>query len=274
MSETQEVAQEEADESSKEDIALAKASGWVTLDKWKGDEENWTNAAIFNQRGAVMHKNLKDKNERLERLAVERETQMSELNATLTDVKEHFKRSSEADRKKFDAEIADLIVKKEQAVEDGDLQQFKKVEKQIAVTEESKPPPQVPNKEVEPQQQPANKDVVDFIARNDWFNKDLTLANIARTHLDFVDINSPDETLSQKLKQVEVFIRDNYPKQAGNQNRKKPQAVEGVGEASLGVSNVATYGGLSSEAKKQCDRVVNSKAGTREEWLAIYNSEK
>ena len=247
--------------------AKARRMGWVPKEEFRGDHARWVDAEAFVRRGdeevpimrermAALHKRLETTDAELRRMV--RETRgLSEAayQKAREDLKaEQLRAVSNADPDAYSAADARL----------SKLDAARKVE----------PDP-------EPQQTP-DPAFAAWRSRNRWYDTDPRLQNVAVGLYSAIsqewgrDANTLDE---DRLAAVEAEVKKLYPDRfpASNGNGpaqvKRPNgvsAVEGGGIASRKVGK--TYADLPADAKAACDRFVNQKLLTKEDYVKEYFS--
>lgn len=248
----------------------AKTGGWTEKDSWKGKPESWIDAEKFNERGTWMHSVLKDKNKRLEEQNKNFGEQIADLSLTMNDIKEHHKRVLESERKKHTSKIKELEELKLEAVEAGDITEYKKIEKQIEVVGEEPPPP--PPEKKKPQKQDiADPEVQKFIDRNNWFLNNAVMADDARNFLGYLESTSQGKTLEVLLMETENHIKAKYQDMFTNPKRNQPQMVESNDVPAETHGEDVDYSNLPSADRAECDRTIKELKITKKEWLRLYN---
>lgn len=113
---------EPADDSAAEE-ALARARGWVTKDKWRGGpNHHWVDAAAFNR----MHERREP--ERLRRVV---EQLQSEAEAMRVEIEENRKFREEFSKSREQIHIDTLRAQRTQALRDGDVDAFDRIDREI-----------------------------------------------------------------------------------------------------------------------------------------------
>lgn len=104
-------------------VDKAKASGWKPLEEFEGDPDQWVDAKEFIGRAPLFEKNHKLKKE------------LNELKNTLHEVKTHISKVSQA---AYNKAVADLTAQRDMAIDDGDKDQVKAIDKAIKEAESIK----------------------------------------------------------------------------------------------------------------------------------------
>lgn len=194
--------EEEPEEPSKQEKLENKAreGGWVPLEEWNGNPEEWVSAEVFNARGPLFEK-IKYSNDKVDRL----EKQI----ATLVEIN---KKTAENERKKA---LAELQGKKVQLMQEGDYEGVIKVEGEIEKTKEV--PKEEPKSELTPEQEQAKEKLTKWATDNKWYAENTKMKYYAdAAGQDYMDKHpkaSIDEILDYTVKEV----REQFPEQFGDQ---------------------------------------------------------
>lgn len=231
---------------------LSTVQGWRDRDEYSGDPENWTDAKTFYKKGMelnpMLRKSLRSVEEKLDQtksdFAIERDVLTRRL---------------DAQDKRFREELAQ---RERDAVENGDLKAYDNIQKerQAAVVEA----PVETNNFME---QPA---VQDFITRNDWYEADEDMTLVADNYSQKLAKRSPGLTAEQNLSRVEAHIKGKFPHKFENPKRKETLAVS-PGQRVKPKSNERTYESMPDEFKAGCDRAVQLKWSTKDEYVKNYH---
>lgn len=203
---------------------IARSRGWVPEGEFKGD--GWVPAEQYVERGYGR--------------ANELEKRLEEANQRLKAVDEHFQRTLENQQVEYEAKIAELKERRAKAVEEGDVDTFKKLDKQIDDTAAPK----------------SKSNVERWRKQNPWFGDNPRMTIEANNALGFfsdkygVDTDEMLEALTEHIKQL-------FPDHFANPNRNRETVNEGGSTKTTRKSN--GYSSLSTEEKQFCDLAVDSK---------------
>jgi len=117
--------QEQQQEQSNPLFDKAKASGWKPLEEFEGDPDQWVDAKEFIGRAPLFEKNHKLKKE------------VNELKNTLHEVKGYITKVSQA---AYNKAVADLTAQRDAAIDDGDKDQVRAIDKAMKEAESIKVP--------------------------------------------------------------------------------------------------------------------------------------
>jgi len=200
-------------------VEKASKTGWTNKEAWVEagkDPDEWVDAAEFVRRKPLfdrLHKQekaLKDKDARIEAIS------------------KHAAKVAEMTRKKT---IAELEAKRDQAVEVGDVDAFKKADKELKEVEQEYTP------EPAKQEQEIPVEVQEFAKKHEkWFEKDEDMTDYAIARAK----KYADQGLALKdsLPKVEEDVRRAFSHKFTNPNKEKPAAVG----ANSGERRPKTYG--------------------------------
>lgn len=251
---------------SRDYVAEAREIGWLPLEEFKGDPSKHVDAETFVRRGEEVLPLVKKQNATLRR--------------EIDDLKKLVKRLEKSEQNAYNAALADLRAKQEEAVETGDLDQFRETSKKIdALKEDIREEVGLVKGE-----DPIEQEEL-FIEANPWYAKgalasasevevlarlfaDRTARKWAREGL--ADTMAPSEFFA---KVAEVTEREFPQLKAKSPRVKPPSDVAGVTAAGSG-SKAKTGANLPLDAKAQAKRFyeqgVYKKAKSLTEALDIY----
>lgn len=223
---------------------IAREMGWSDKDKWRGDPDDWTDAATFLRSSAVVNKKLR---------------------AEIKDIKRSIDKTARAmAEEKFATMKAELEAKLDEAVEVGD----KKAAKQIGVE----------LARLDAKQSGAADDdgdlVEQFKADNSWWETDPEATALA------VGVSArlagEGKSVAEQLKAAEAAVRKRFPEHFEVQARRKPPAAvhepgsRGAGQRSGGTG----WNDLPADVQQQMERhfvrtgMVTDKALLAKNWFA------
>jgi hypothetical protein len=202
----------------------ARKQGWVPLDEFEGNHEDWTPADQFVKLGSPreMRRELKKTWKALEAEKAARQAERAEFAQRM----DRFERMNKAQRAKLYADIEAARVK---AVEEGDTERYKELnrqEAQLVQQEEEAPPPAKKQPDVDPT-------VEKWVNANPWFQKDRTLNAFANSvHLELLD-SEPGLDIEENLAKVREECVKRFPekfgKKASNGSAPRQASVESGG---------------------------------------------
>ncbi len=216
-------------------VEKAQKGGWTDKEAWVAagkDADEWIDAKEF-----VSRKPLYDQNRALKKALKDRDEKIEAVTKYASKVAENTRNKV----------LAELEAKKLQAVEIGDVDGYKAVEKEIEeVRKDDLPEPVTEKAEVLPDA------VTDFTKRNDkWFEKDkaMTVFMVESTR----EYTAAGKPLDEAIKLAEIDVKKEFAHKFVNPNKGKAAAV--------GSGNNETRGAVTTYADLD--------AGQRQVWSAL-----
>lgn len=224
----------------------AREQGWVPKDDFQGDEHKWVDAGEFIRRGELFKK--------IDQVSRTAKTAQQ----TLEQFKKHYARVQEIATANA---IKTLKDERKQAMVEGDFDRVEKIEDQIEVV---KTDLETTKKEIETTTEvpEVHPEVQDWIAKNDWYSKDLPMKAYADTIA--AQLGRQGVSGSALLKSVDQEIRKAFPAKFSNPNRERPSATEGSSTRSgRGKDSFE----LSDQETRIMNNLVSQKVMTKEEYI-------
>lgn len=225
---------------------LARSLGWRPQDEYTGPEDKWVDAEAFLK---VREENLaiaRDSNKRLTQVNRDLSKKLKRTEAVLEQVKNFEERA-------YQRALADLKAKQEQAVEDGDTDTFRKLDKEIDKLRDTRPKAEDKAPDVD-----TGEIFTEWLIDNPWYSSD----NLKQQYADlqFQKLGgvegydgSPEELLQE--------VTDRVSKRFGGKEEEKPapKKINPVGGAN-GMRQApkanATYASLNQEEKQMAQNMV------------------
>ena len=211
--------QQEEQKVSKEDEREAREMGWRPKEEWKGDADKWRPADEFVRRGREV---LPIVNARLRR---ENEAKDAEIARIRKESDERFTRLERMSRTALEKQRERLIhefeAKKEQAVEAGDKDFYRAVQKEERETlkrfdDAADEAGKKDDKSDKPGLPRSVQDTLDsWVADNQWFQSDPELNAVANSAHERLLREKPGLTLAQNLAEVRAYVEKRYPDKFG-----------------------------------------------------------
>jgi len=245
----------------------AKLQGWTPKEDFRGDPERWITAEQFVERADTMMPIMRAQNKKYEK-------QLSEIQQELKDQKKltkkmiaiHGKYSQET----YDSKIAEIKIQKSQAVEDGNVELYNKLEAQ----EEKITAPETIKVEEEDTKQKDSPIITKWKDENSqWYGKDEELteyADIIATKMGQKGHSYGEYEFCEAVKEK---VKKMFPDKFRNPNAR----------AGSGVDEPDTRGGedkknkkmswtdLDKDAKGQCAELMATIPGyTKEKYMKDY----
>jgi len=249
----------EENELDEETVALAKSMGWVEEVRFRGDKSNWVGADKFVEKG------MNDLPVLRERLRA----QSRKLNDMESDINQFKTHHEESLSREYQRAVKELEDKQLATVEDGDTDEYQKIQKQkqslaMAYTRNHPTSREAPGN-------PVYKDWKD--KNSEWFEKDAKMTSYANFASDYIAANN--EGLIGKpefLDEVDKMVRKEFPDKFENPARRNPNTVESGGRQNRSRGS-KSYTDLPAEAKAACDKFVRRGLITKEQYVQDYEWE-
>lgn len=273
----QQVSEAEGSEPDQKVIQEAVSQGWVSKDKFRGDEKDWVDADTFVKRGREILPILRKNNESLLKELNQTKENLKEFKQAADEFKKFQKETYDRKAKDLEGQIEQLKEARAQAISDGDGKRVNALDDAIdTVKEEAQQAKDSSTKVSEVKPTPNITNTIDpalqtWLDRNEWFGKDKRQTSIANAIGESIRQETPhligkafleklDEVLEEEIPHRFSKRTPNYTAESGS-NRPRPSA-------STGKHN---YNQLPPEAQQACDRFVKQKLMTREQYLQEYD---
>lgn len=249
------------------DDAESKAlrMGWRPKEEFKGDETKWVDAETFVKRGEEVLPFVQANNKALEKSLKEAQSRLAKAERTL---KEFGDFHTKTEQRMYAQAMRDLEARQAEAVEAGDVQAVRALNKEITDLVADATPDRSTNEHPNGWTADYASAVESFQEANPWFGADRTMTIFAKG-LD-EELAADGMEPKARLKEIARQARVEFPQKFENPNRRNAAAVEGGGNGRP-ASGGKTYANLPPEAKSQCDRFVKSIPGfTRDKFIQSY----
>ena len=277
MSEEQVVEGTEVDEAV---LNEATSQGWVSKDKFKGDEKDWVEAEVFVKRGREILPILRKNNENLLKELNHTKESLKEFKQAAEEFKKFQKDSYERKAKDFEIQIEQLKSARAQAISDGDGQRVNALDDAIDIAKEEvkSAKSSATTTEAKKFEVPATVDpeLQSWMDRNSWFGKDDMLTEQANAIGNVIRKRNPNVMGVEFLKKLDEALLEEFPHKLGKSSRSPNyQAESGAGRPRPGAGgNKHSYENLPSDAKAACDKFVKQGLMKREDYLRDFEWEQ
>jgi protein required for attachment to host cells len=247
----------------------AKLQGWTPKESFRGDPERWITAKEFVDRADNMMPILKSVNKKYEEklIALEKELK-DQKELTKKMIKIHGKYSKET----YDSKVAEIKLKKQQAVEDGDVELYKTLDDQ----QEKITAPEVVEIEEDTKQQD-HPEVARWKEENSkWYGQDQELTEYADIIADRMARKGHSYKEYEFCNSVKEKVMKMFPDKFKNPAASKGSGVDepGTRGTDTGKGKKKGWGDLDADAKAQCAELVATVPGyTKEKYLKDYYEE-
>jgi len=256
-------------------IREAEGQGWVTKDKYHGDEKDWVEADVFVKRGREILPILRKNNENLIRELNSTKEQLKEFRQTAEEFKTFQKESYERKIGEYKDQIDRLKESRAQAISDGDGQKVNALDDAIDTAKEAISEAKAATKDVAKTaiEAPSSIDptLQSWLSRNEWFGTDRRLTKQTNALGESLREEFPDLQGEAFLNKLDEVLKEEFPDKFGKGKRSAPSQVESGSGRGRSASSAHSYDNLPAEAKAACDRYVKQKLMTREAYVADYD---
>ena len=246
-------------------VDRARGMGHRSKEEWRGDPEKWVPADKYVERAETLMPIMKSQMGKYE-------NEISSLKATVESQKKTteklLKMGETVQQRAFDQAKRELTQKQVQAVTDGDVDKWQKLEDQ----KDNLPQPEVITAE-EPVESPVFNQ---WHTGNEWYLKDEDMTDFANLHAQKVTKQNPNMPYDQVLQTVETKIKETFPAKFENPNRAIPSVVDGGQNREIAPKvNGQSYNDLPADAKAMCTQNVSQGLyKTKEDWTKAYFEEE
>lgn len=236
------------------DLERAKSQGWKPKEEWKGDPGKWSDYKEFLRIGDEFMPVMRERSRKME-------TELSELRSTMRELvsmhREQTERAVQEAVEKLQKERSDAIL---EADIDKVHKYDEKIEKLRTKHEQDAPIPPKATREIE-----------EWAENNPWFadSEYPELRQLAIGVYEREGRRNPDKTDREILKVVTSEVKKRFPEHFSNPRRDEAASVEG-GSAPRKAKTSRGYDELPAEARAICDKLVKSKAMTKEQYVKDY----
>lgn len=236
----------------------ARSQGWVPLEEFRGDPNQWRDAKTFVERGEIIIPIMKERNEKLER----------KLHDMEGSVKELVEFSKKAEERAYQRARNDLEVKRLMAVENADTEAFREAERELDSLQKQKEAAAPARGFEEPPEMKAFRQT-----NGSWYDVDPDMTAEA----DALGIAYAKQGLpyGKILEKVQDRIKALHPAKFANARREQASAVEFSNDTGLPrKSSTKDYAHLPADAKAQCDKFIRDIRGfTKDDYVNNYEWE-
>jgi hypothetical protein len=275
---TPQVSQDVPD-SSNQVVDEARAQGWVDVDEFRGNKDDWVDAETFVRRGREIMPILRKNNEKLLKELNDAKRAAEEAREAAKEFREYQRELSDRKVKELQSQIEQLKQAKREAISSGDGDRVIAIDDAIDdIKMEQQQAQQDAKKKVESDR--TNEPALDpnlnaWLGRNEWFGKDVKMTSVANGVGEALRRERPDLVGTAFLEELDKELGDLFPEKLGKTKRQSP--FDGGVSSTTGGRPVGkgkrSYEALPSDAKQACDRFVKQGLMTREQYVSDYSWE-
>ena len=260
-------------------VQEAESQGWVSKERYRGNESDWVDAETFVKRGREILPILRKNNENLVKDLNATKEQLKEFREAAEEFKKFQKESYERKAQEYEQRIQDIKESRAQAISDGDGQKVNALDDALdQAKDELKGAKQAVKDADKAPTTPQIDTVIDpglqsWLDRNTWFGQDKRMTSIVNGIGESLRIEFPGLKGQPFLEKLDEVLAEDFPNKFGNEKKQIPNSrVESCsGRTSRSSGNSQTYDNLPPEAKTACDRFVKQKLMTREQYVADFD---
>ena len=227
----------------------ARAGGWVPLEEWQGDPEDWTDAKEFVKKGELCHKISGQSSE------------IKELKKAIGAFTEHHQKVKETE---FNRALEYLKQQKKAALEEGDADKLLQADDAIDILKQERQ--QEAEKAKQQNQTGPTPFFQSWVQQNSWYLQDPELRSFA----DDIGVGAY-QRVGGKIAEPELYalvrqrVMKAYPEKFRGQGS-KTSSVEGAGSNSKPIKSDSFR--LSEEEEKAMKTFVRQGIMTKEEYIS------
>lgn len=225
---------------------LAREMGWAPEDEWRGDPAKHVDAREFIKNGPeILRATLRRQDQKLDEVA---------------DTMKGMARAAKgAESRAYDKAVADLKSRQEEAVVDGDVEEFRRIDTELEGLDK-------PEDAARPAEGGSDPLFDSFQKDNEWYGNDYEKSEFADRIASHVGQKFQGEAFYAELTRA---VNEKFPA-AGNPKRRRPSSVEGGGETRVVKPKTKTYNDLPTEARAACDEFVDDGIMTKEDYVKDF----
>ncbi len=236
----------------------ARDMGWVPLEEFKGNPENWVEADIFVEKA---EKSLPIARGTIKRL----ESELAGLRQELKSLAKFHQGTAE---REYNRAMQDLKKQQISAAEVGDAEKVKELQTDIEVLSKQKTADLIPKD---------TEDVKDVVSQwmkdNPWYETDDEMADYAMR----MDVRLrnlyPDKPAREHMAMLTEKVKSKFPEKFGSNGKRNapPPSMEGTDRhAVTKQGGKHSYANLPTDAKTQCDKWVRDGLMTQDQYVKDY----
>jgi len=247
-------------------VEKARRMGWVPKEEFRGDPEKWVEAETFIERGENIMPVLKENYERLDKKF---EAQGNRLDKVTTSLEKLAAWHKDTAKRSYERALKDIKVNMRKAAEDGDVESYDHLEKQLDnVEKEVNQVGQDVGGGSDNQISPA---FPEWQRSNPWYNSDPDLTAFANAIGPEIAQTSGQIDDKQYFELIGERVRAAFPAKFTNTNQGNPDVVEGAGGGDGHVGVKKTWTDLPADAKQAyLENFANIPDFTKQKYAEDY----
>jgi len=237
--------------------AKAREAGWAPLSEWRGKEDDWVTAEVFNVKGELMSR-IQEQSSIINHM----KTKVSERDGVIQEMSALQQQLTE---RAYAEALRDLTARKKEAFEESNFEGLVEIDEEIENLKAAKP---------KPVEQPVEQDVgppaeiVEWLQKPEqsWYHTNDTLRGVAEGIAGVALQGNPDMSPTELIRHVDATIRKEMPQHFQNTGD-----VDDGGELSgsprRGKGKLPTFSSLTPEQQAVATRFERVGAMTKKEYI-------
>jgi len=247
----------------------ARGMGWVPQEEFRGDPDKWRPAEEYVSRADELMPIMKAQNRKYETTITNLQGDLKVQRETTEKI---LKMSEKVAQQAYDKAKTDLVSQQALAVKDGDMETWASLEQQKDKLEK---PEEIKIPEVGAVTNESNPAFLNWHQDNDWYMNDQDMTLYANA---FANANAdPNLPYQSVLDNTRKAVERAFPHKFQNPKRTTAAAVDSGSQLNAidpSKNKKNTYNDLPAEAKAQCNKLVDQKVITKEQYLKDYFEEE
>jgi hypothetical protein len=244
----------------------AKQFGWVPLEEFKGNPDDWRDADTFLRRGREINGFLRKDMEKLNSKLAQKDAELAEVRATIEEFKKYH---NDTEERAYKRALDDLKQQKKEAIAQGDGERVVEIDDEIDLIKEAKATK--PTKaEKAPDTATYDAEYFAWAKDNLWFTTNSELKSIAMLIGEELNATAPNLRGKEFLDEVTKRTREAAPDLFENPARSNASVSSSSDSRAPSTKKKKGYNDLPAEAKQACDRFVKSGLMTQEKYVSEY----
>jgi chromosome segregation ATPase len=248
---------------------LARAQGWKGPEEFSGPPEKFKSAEDFLKVAEDYAPVSRERNRYLTEQLEKLNQKYEQTQSTLHKLADHHKKTAQLAYKRA---LRELSQKRQEAVELGDTDTFKKVDEEIQELQAAKPEDEISPANSGQSAQSHQETLDKWVSENEWFVNDITLHQAAIAAGNILSIKHPTMSPEKQLAEIKKMVMEQYPEKFESDKASKVSPVLGGDNysGSGGRGRKKSYSDLPGDAKKACDDFVKQGLMTKDDYVKEY----
>lgn len=245
----------------------AKQFGWMPLEEYKGNPDEWKDAETFLRRGKEINGFLRKDLEKIKEDNRKKEAELAEIRATMEEFRKYH---NDTEARAYKRAVEELKAEKIEAIERGDGVRVVEIDDQIDQIKEAQQTKPEAKKDPVPGY---DADYVSWAKSNLWFSTDAELQSLALLIGQEINATEPNIKGRAFYDEVSKRVKEAVPEKFENPARNSSNVASSSDGRSPSTKKKKGYSDLPAEAKAACDKFVKQKLMTQEQYVSEYQWE-